>query len=802
METREKTLPIQGMTCATCAGRIEKVLGRLDGVQSATVNLASEKAKVAYDPGVLAVADLSAAIEKAGFSVPPEEVRLDIGGMTCASCSARIEKVLRRVPGVISASVNLATEVAHVAIAAGAVLPDALIEAVEKAGYRARLAQSKGALAEAKRQAEKTRIRRELAMLVGSALLSFPLMAPMVLGPLGIPLNIPGWLQWTLATPVQFFAGFRFYRGGWGALRHGSANMDLLVALGTSAAYLLSVWLFWGGHSHLYFESAAMVITLVRLGKFLESRAKHSTTAAIEALYALRPEKARLVKDGAEIEVGVEAVGRGDVFRVRPGEKFPVDGKIEKGKTHVDESLITGESLPVLRGVGDDVVGGAINGEGLVDLVATRVGEEATLFRVIALVEDAQATKMPIQRTVDRVSAIFVPAVMGLALLTLLGWWLSGAGWTESIVNAVSVLVIACPCALGLATPTAIMVGTGIAAKNGILIKNAEALELAHGVGAVVFDKTGTLTEGKMQVVSMKTFGAGVDDDALMAAAGAVEKGSEHPLARAILNECETRKLHLPDAADHTVLSGRGIMATVDGAQIRVGSRRLFEENGIDLNGVDGELDELARQWEEAGQTVMAVARDAEVLGIVGVGDGLRTSSAAAMERLQALGVKTVMITGDNPRTAQKVADLVGIDEVHAEILPEGKAAEVQTLREKLHEAGRVVAMVGDGINDAPALAAADVAFAMSTGTDVAMQTAGVTLMRPEPLLVPAAIDVSRATTRKIRQNLFWAFIYNVIGIPLAAFGFLSPMIAGGAMAASSVSVVTNALLLKRWRLP
>ena len=742
-----------------------------------------------YDPEGVDPVEIAAAVARAGFSVPAESVRLAIGGMTCATCSQRVEAALRRVPGVVSAQVNLASDVATVAFTPGVVAVADLVAAAERAGYTATRAPSSAAEREEAARAGASRARRELAVLLGSAALTLPLVAPMLLAPFGVVWMPPGWLQLLLATPVQLVAGARFYRGAWGALRSGGANMDVLVALGTTSAFGLSLaQLATGGH--LYFEGAAAVITLVLLGKWLEARARRSTTQAIQALIELRPETARVVRDDLEVEVPAEAVGRGEVVVVRPGERVPVDGVIVRGESHLDESLVTGESLPVARGPGDPATGGSINGDGLLRIEATAVGDESALARIIALVQEAQASKAPIQRLVDRVAAVFVPVVVGVALVTLAGWLLAGAATEAAVVHAVSVLVIACPCALGLATPTALMVGTGAAARAGILIKDAEALERAHAVTTVVFDKTGTLTEGRPEVREVVALDG--DTDALIGLAAAAQKGSEHPLARAVLREAGARELAVAEPDAFRALAGRGLEATVGGRAVAIGSRRLMEERAVPL----GEHDARAAALEAEGTTVMWVAEGARLLGLIGVGDRVRKGAAAAVARLARAGVEAVMLTGDNRATANFVARTLGIARVIAEVLPEDKAREVQALRAD----GRVVAMVGDGVNDAPALAAADIGFAMSSGTDVAMHTAGVTLMRPDPGLVADAVTVSRATTRKIRQNLFWAFVYNVVGLPLAAFGFLTPMFAGAAMAMSSVSVVTNALLLRRWR--
>ena len=784
------SLPVGGMTCASCATRIERVLGRLEAVDEASVNLAAERATVHFDPRNINSLAIARAIETAGFSVSGETARLVIGGMTCATCATRLERVLRAVPGVTTAQVNLATETATVAFVSGVAAVGDLVAAVQRAGYEATPATSSADRQASAERQESVRDRRALLLLLGAAALTLPLVAPMAVALFEVRWMLPGWLQLVLATPVQIVAGARFYRGAYRALRGGAANMDVLVALGTSAAYGLSVALLVGGSRHLYFEGAAAVISLVLLGKWLERRAKRSTTRAIRALMALRPQTARVLRDGREVEVAAEAVGRGDVVVVRPGERVPVDGVIRRGESHLDESLITGESLPVSRGPDQTVTGGSINGEGLLHVEATRVGDESMLSRIIALVEGAQASKAPIQRIVDRVAAVFVPVVMVAAALTFLGWLAVGGDPVAALVNAVSVLVIACPCALGLATPTALMVGTGAAARAGILIKDAEALETTRSVEVVVFDKTGTLTEGQPTVREVVALQGAADD--LLALTASAQQGSEHPLAHAVVKHAAARGIDLrqPDAV--RAVPGRGIEATVDGRALRIASRRFVGEAFIDL----GTGDATAQALEAQGLSVMWVTDDDVVLGVIGVGDKVRDGAAAAIARLHAAGLETVMLSGDNRTAAGVAAQALGIGRVIAEVLPEDKAREVETLR----QGGQVVAMVGDGVNDAPALAAADVGFAMATGTDVAMHTAGVTLMRPDPALVADAWSVSRATTRKIRQNLFWAFFYNVVGIPLAALGFLSPMLAGAAMAMSSVSVVGNALTLRRWR--
>jgi len=779
-------LPIAGMTCASCVARVEKALGAVPGVQSASVNLATEAATIKVVPSVTMEA-LAKAVERAGYEVAREELDLAIRGMTCASCVARVEKALGKVPGVLSASVNLATERAHVVAVAGTGFVT-LRKAMEAAGYEAGPVEAENVAA---------RGLPDWWPVALSALLALPLLVPMAGLAAGVHWALPGWLQLALATPVQFWLGARFYRAGWGALKAFTGNMDLLVALGTSAAYGLSLYHLLSGTAgahELYFETSAALITFILLGKWLEARAKRQTTEAIRALNALRPDRALVRRGGKDAEVPLASVVVGDLVVVRPGERVPVDGEIREGRSHVDESLITGESLPVAKAAGERVTGGSINAEGLL-LVETRaIGAETTLSRIIRMVENAQAAKAPIQRIVDKVSAVFVPVVLGIALVTLLGWGLATGNWTSATLYAVAVMVIACPCALGLATPTAIMAGTGVAARRGILIKDAEALEIAHSITTVAFDKTGTLTEGRPQLLAIEPL-AGEPHELLRLAAG-LQHGSQHPLARAVIERAATDGVVVPAASEAKALPGRGVQAAVEGRTLYLGSTRLMQELGVDLSP----LGERARALARDGRSVSWLAAEANgarrLLGLLAFGDAVKAGAREAISALHAQGIRTVMVSGDNRGSAEAAARALGIDEVRAEVLPADKAQAVSALRGK----DKVVAMVGDGINDAPALAAADVGIAMATGTDVAMHTAGITLMRGDPKLVADAISVSRRTYRKIRQNLFWAFFYNVVGIPLAAFGFLNPIIAGAAMAFSSVSVVTNALILRRWR--
>ncbi|OEZ78487.1 copper-exporting P-type ATPase A [Janthinobacterium sp. HH104] len=780
-----QALAIEGMSCASCVGRVEKALAAVPGVTQASVNLATEVAKISSDTPI-PLATLQAAVEKAGYTVAQREIDLNIAGMTCASCVGRVEKALLKVPGVLAASVNLATESARIKVTGG-LEAGALIAAIDKAGYAARVPAASQASAPA---AAPNRDGMKVAF---AAVLAFPLMLPMLLEWAGIHLMLPGWLQFALATPVQFYFGARFYKAGWKAARAGSGNMDLLVALGTSAAYGLSVyqWLTAGEMlPHLYFEASAVVITLVLLGKWLESRAKRQTASAIRALQVLRPESARVRRDGVEIDLPVEQVKVGDLVVIRPGERVAVDGVVVEGASQINESLITGESLPVDKHPGDKVTGGAINADGLLLVRTQAVGGETTLSRIIRLVEDAQAAKAPIQHLVDKVSAIFVPVVLVLALLTMLGWWFATGELENAIINAVAVLVIACPCALGLATPTAIMAGTGVAARYGILIKDAEALEVAHAVNTVVFDKTGTLTIGKPALAALHAHG--IDDARLLQLAASIQRGSEHSLATAVLDAAAARHIEPLPATGLSALPGRGLAAHVDGLELKLGSTRLMQELNVDM----APLAEQALSLENTGNTISWLASGKELLGLFAFSDQVKPNAQAAIAHLHSLGIQTVMLTGDNQGSADAVGKLLGIDTVAAKMLPADKTAKIVALKGE----GAKVAMVGDGINDAPALAAADVGIAMSTGTDVAMHAAGITLMRGDPALVADAIDISRRTYSKIRQNLFWAFIYNLIGIPLAAFGLLNPMVAGAAMAFSSVSVISNALLLRRWK--
>ena len=744
----------------------------------------------------------------------PDSLSLDIGigGMTCASCVARVEKALKKVPGVTEASVNLATESARVRFTADPQMQARLRRAVRDAGYEPRAAGAAIDLADASPWAG-------FAPVAVGLVLCTPLVLPMLADVFGKHWMLPALWQFLLATPIQFVLGARFYKAAWGALRARSGNMDLLVAMGTTAGWALSVWLWQsaapGAMVHLYFEGSAVVVTLVLLGKWLEARAKRQTTSAIRALRALRPETARVLGRSGEVDVPVAEVLVGDRLVVKPGERFAVDGTVLEGQTQVDESMLTGESLPVPKEAGSLLTGGSINGDGRVVMQVRAVGAQTVLANIIRLVEDAQAAKAPIQRLVDQVSAVFVPVVLVIALSTVLGWWLTGHPFEQSLMYAVAVLVIACPCALGLATPAAIMAGTGVAAKHGILIKDAEALELAHQVDTVVFDKTGTLTVGRPRLTALiAANSAEMPESAALVMAASLQSGSEHPLARAVLAEAAAKAVAPLPVLDVSAVPGRGLQGMVAGRGFLLGSLAWMESMGVDLAATA----EQAAALQQQGSTVSALAerlpsRAGETAGtqpvlraLMAFADEPKPGAKEALAALRARGLRLVMISGDNRGAAQAMALRLGLraqdGEVLSQVLPGDKAAKVAELK----QGGHTVLMAGDGVNDAPALAAADVGVAMANpdggGTDVAMQAAGITLMRGDPLLVVAALDISARTVAKIRQNLFWAFAYNAAGIPLAALGYLNPVLAGGAMALSSVSVMANALLLKRWKAP
>ncbi|MBI5938503.1 MAG: copper-translocating P-type ATPase [Betaproteobacteria bacterium] len=794
-EKKVLELPIAGMTCAACSTRLENNLNKLAGV-SAAVNLPMERARVEYDPSQTDAEAIVAQVAKTGFAVAPQSLDLRLTGMTCAACAARIETVLNRLPGV-EARVNLATEKARVSYTPGLVTLDALIAAVHKAGYGAE------PITEAARAEEKARkaaeYKREVIAFAVSAVLTLPLLIQMgMMFSLGEEHGtwIPGWLQWLLATPVQFWAGWRFYTGAYHSLRGGGANMDVLVALGTSAAYFYSVFvvlldaLSGTSGGHLYFEAGAAVIALVRLGKLLEARAKAKTSSAIEQLIGLQPKTARVERDGETVEIDIAALKAGDIVLVRAGERIPVDGVVVEGASSVDESLLTGESLPTAKAGNDKVFSGSQNLDGMLKIRAEGVGAQTQLMEIVRLTEAAQGSKAPIQKLADRISAVFVPAVVALAVLTFAGWWLVSGDFTQSLIPAVAVLVIACPCALGLATPTAVMVGLGRGAQLGILVRSAEALERAERLAVLAVDKTGTLTEGKPALVELHATD-NIDQAELLRLAAALEQGSAHPLAQALLDAAQARGVSLPAVDDFENIPGQGVRGRVEGRELRLGRLDWLAvpPSPASGGGAGGE-------GTSAAHITIALADDSNLLGQLSFADRLRPSSKAAVQLLQARGVQVVMLTGDHASTAAAIAKEAGIADFRARVLPQDKAAAVAALKAE----GRVVGMAGDGVNDAPALASADVSFGMRSGTDIAMEAADITLMHNDLASVAHAVELSHAVLRKIRQNLFFAFVYNVLGLPLAALGMLNPVIAGAAMALSSVSVVSNSLWLKRWR--
>jgi Cu+-exporting ATPase len=802
---RKESLKITGMSCAACAARIEKGLKKLEGVTNANVNFAVENATVEFEDTAVNTEKLEEIIQKLGYGVIQEKentgnkVDLKISGMSCAACSAKIERKLGRSPGIKKAAVNLATEKASIEYDASEVKPSDIIKIIQALGYDAEKAE------EVSRDKEKELREKEIntlrLTLIISAVLSAPLLLAMLLALFKI--ESPGlsflhnaYFQLAIATPVQFIIGFRFYKHAFYALRSKSANMDVLISMGTSAAYFFSLYnVFFeevpkGMMKSLYFEASAVIITLILLGKYLEAVAKGKTSEAIKKLMGLQAKTARVVRNGREEDIPIEDVLLGDVIIVRPGEKIPVDGKILEGNSSIDESMLTGESLPVEKKAGDNVIGATINKFGTFRFEATKIGKDTALSQIIKMVEDAQGTKAPIQKIADKVSGIFVPVVVGIALLTFLLWFFITGDITRAIVSAVAVLVIACPCALGLATPTAIMVGTGKGAENGILIKGGEHLEMAYKLNAVVLDKTGTITKGAPEVTDIILLGS-YNKDEILRLASMTEKASEHPLGAAIYDHGKKELGNIENPSGFEAIPGRGVMSAVEDKVIYIGTRKLMTEQKINITDVEATIARL----EDEGKTAMLMAINDRLEALIAVADTLKESSKEAIEELKSLGIDVYMITGDNRRTAHAIARQVGIENVLAEVLPENKAIEV----EKLKANGKIVAMVGDGINDAPALATADIGMAIGTGTDVAIEAADITLMRGDLRTIPAAIRLSRKTMNKIKQNLFWAFFYNIIGIPFAALGLLNPMIAGGAMAFSSVSVVTNSLSLKSY---
>jgi Cu+-exporting ATPase len=803
-EPNKMKVKIKGMTCAACSSRIERELAKMPGVHSAVVNLAMENATVEYSGSEVEPQMILDKIKDTGYTPVMERTELKISGMTCAACSARIEKGLNKLPGVTRASVNLATEKAVVEYnPAGIGVPE-IIKAVEKLGYGAAPAGGR-AMEDTERQEREREFRRQRNLVIFSAVLSVPLLANMLVMVFNLHHLVPeffmsAYFQFALATPIQFIAGAGFYKDAFIALRSGSANMSVLVVLGTSAAYFYSVVVtFFGGRigvSEVYFETGAVIITLVLLGKMLEEGAKGRTSEAIKKLIGLQPKNASVIRDGLEVEVPVDDVQAGDLVVVRPGEKIPVDGVLREGYSAVDESMLTGESLPVDKKTGDSVIGATINKLGTFKFEATKVGKDTALAQIIKIVEEAQGSKAPIQRMADVIAAYFVPVVIGVALVTFLAWYYFGApgDFTRAMLNFTAVLVIACPCALGLATPTSIMVGTGRGAEFGILIKGGEYLEKTHLLTAIVLDKTGTITRGEPAFTDLVPApGYEGREEELLETAGRAEKNSEHPLARAIASHAAEKKgAGLADPQQFTAVPGHGVAVEIDGRKILLGTRKMMKDNSVDITVLALDVEKL----EEEGKTAMFMAIDGSLAAVIGVADTIKESSREAIDRLKKMGLEVWMLTGDNKRTADAIARQVGIENVLAEVLPEDKAGQV----EKLRSQGKIVGMVGDGINDAPALVTADIGFAIGTGTDVAIEAADITLMRGDLNSVPAAISLSRATIRNIRQNLFWALFYNSVGIPVAALGFLNPMIAGAAMAFSSVSVVSNSLRLRRFK--
>ncbi len=793
VNTSTINLPVTGMTCAACASRIEKTLNKLEGVDKANVNFAVEKVTLEYHPNQVGVDDFIQTIRNIGYDIGTEKVELKIGGMTCAACASRVEKQLNGLKGVIKAGVNIATEKGTVEFMPTEIKIQQLRKAVESIGYTADLAEENNE--DKERRQREGEITRQRNLFIGSAILSIPLLISMfahILEWAWYPeILISPWVQWLLATPVQFVAGWQFYRGAYLNLKHGSANMDVLVAMGTSAAYFYSVVnTFIGGP--LYYETAAILITLILLGRLLEAVAKGRTSEAIKKLMGLQAKTARVIRDGQEMDIPVDEVVLGDVIIVRPGEKIPVDGKVIEGTSAVDESMLTGESIPVDKNAGDEVIGATINKHGAFKFEATKVGKDTALAQIVKVVEDAQGSKAPIQRMADIISGYFVPVVVVIAVITFLIWYfiVTPGNLPVALINFTAVLVIACPCALGLATPTSIMVGTGKGAETGILFKGGEHLEKAHKLNAIVLDKTGTITKGEPEVTDVVSLDGSKEED-LLVLAGAVEKNSEHPLGQAIVKKAQ-EDAKLPETDHFNAVPGHGIEAQVGGKEILIGNTKLMIDRGIDVSG----FEEQKSRLEDEGKTAMLMAVDGHASGLIAVADTVKQYSKVAIAELKKMGIEVYMITGDNRRTANAIARQVGVDNVLAEVLPEDKAKEVQ----KLKDAGKHVGMVGDGINDAPALATADIGMAIGTGTDVAMEAADITLMRGDLRSIVAAVQLSKATMRNIKQNLFWALIYNTIGIPVAAIGLLNPIIAGAAMAFSSVSVVSNALRLKRWR--
>ncbi|GAB6497218.1 heavy metal-transporting ATPase [Bacillus sp. UMTAT18] len=802
-EQKEANLQISGMTCAACANRIEKGLKKVEGVHDANVNFALEKTKIIYDPQKTNPQQFKEKVESLGYGIVSDKAEFTVSGMTCAACANRVEKRLNKLEGVNGATVNFALESATVDFNPDEINVNEMKSAITKLGYKLEVKSDEQDGSTDHRLQE---IKRQKKKFIISFILSFPLLWAMVshfsfTSFIYLPdMLMNPWVQLALATPVQFIIGGQFYVGAYKALRNKSANMDVLVALGTSAAYFYSVYLSIqsiGSSEHmtdLYFETSAVLITLIILGKLFEAKAKGRSSEAIKKLMGLQAKTATVVRDGTEMKILIEEVVAGDIVYVKPGEKIPVDGEIVEGKSAIDESMLTGESIPVDKTIGDVVIGSTMNKNGFLKVKATKVGRDTALAQIIKVVEEAQGSKAPIQRVADQISGIFVPVVVVIAIITFAVWmiFVTPGDFGGALEKMIAVLVIACPCALGLATPTSIMAGSGRSAEYGILFKGGEHLEATHRLDTVILDKTGTVTNGK-PVLTDVIVADGFNEEEILRLVGAAEKNSEHPLAEAIVEGIKEKKIDIPSSETFEAIPGFGIESVVEGKQLLIGTRRLMKKFNIDIEEVSKSMEELERE----GKTAMLIAINKEYAGIVAVADTVKDTSKAAITRLKKMGLDVVMITGDNTQTAQAIAGQVGIEHVIAEVLPEGKAEEVK----KLQAQGKKVAMVGDGINDAPALATADIGMAIGTGTDVAMEAADITLIRGDLNSIADAIFMSKMTIRNIKQNLFWALAYNGLGIPIAALGFLAPWVAGAAMAFSSVSVVLNALRLQRVKL-
>jgi len=800
---KEATLQITGMTCAACSNRIEKGLKKIEGVKEANVNLALERSTIIFDPSKTSPQAFEEKIEKLGYGVVSEKVEFAITGMTCAACSTRIEKGLNKLEGVTKASVNLALETASVEYSPSQIAPQDITQRVEKLGYGAKLKSEE-------KEEEQSYREKELSKQKGKFWFSFILSVPLLWAMVShftftsfIPLPhmlMNPWVQLALATPVQFVVGKQFYVGAFKALRNKSANMDVLVALGTSAAYFYSLYFSLkslGSSAHtnqLYYETSAILITLILLGKLFEANAKGRSSEAIKKMMGLQAKTAVVIRDGAEVEIPVEEVQKGEVIFIKPGEKVPVDGEIIEGQSALDESMLTGESVPVDKNIGDKVIGATLNKNGFLKIKATNVGRETALAQIIKVVEEAQGSKAPIQRLADYISGIFVPIVVGIALLTFFVWyiWIAPGEFAPALEKLIAVLVIACPCALGLATPTSIMAGSGRAAEFGILFKGGEHLEATHKIDTILLDKTGTVTNGTPELTDVR-IAQGYEENELLQLVASAERLSEHPLAQALVAGIKNKGIEIQDPLSFEAIPGYGVKATVQERELLVGTRKLMNQHKVNIDTALEEMTNLERE----GKTAMLVALDGKYAGMLAVADTIKATSKEAVSRLKEMGLEVMMITGDNRQTAQAIAMQAGIEHVIAEVLPEGKAEEVK----KLQQQGKKVAMVGDGINDAPALALADIGMAIGTGTDVAMEAADITLMRGDLMSIADAIEMSRKTISNIKQNLFWAMGYNTLGIPIAAVGLLAPWVAGAAMAFSSVSVVLNALRLQRVRL-